>query len=203
MTEKKTTPIEAALEAALGGFLPRLPQREVGEVRVGYYSARVFEGDLPGDGEAPHMDTLEGLALVRGLAFQRKRAPGPLGAFQYEGTRHLPRPLQENPELLRTLEEFWGEPLEGLLHFPEEALPLLREIQEFLGERDSWARAWAEIRLLRLELASSPEEAENLAEELYSAVTQSIFSLTEGPLLGEGYVDPTGEKVLWWGKEGE
>lgn len=189
----------AALEAAMEGWLPHLPEREVGEVRVGYYSARIVEGDLPGDGETPHLDEVKGLALVRGLSFQRRKAPGLLGAFQYEGTRAIPRSL-EDPHLLQVLEEVWGEPLEGLLYYPEEALPLLREIEEFIGPRDSWARGWFEVRLLRLGLAE-PEAVEALAEELHSAVRGAIALLTEGPLLGEGYVDPTGEKVLWWGKD--
>lgn len=113
------------------------------------------------------------------------------GGNLYEGTKKVPRPLEDFIDLLEVL----GIP-EGILPH-EEALPLLEELFAFLETKRG--RAKIEALLLEEGWASSVREAQEVREEFRRALRAATWRAKK---VGWGFLDPTrGEKVLWWGKE--
>lgn len=183
-----------------GERLPFPARQEAGTVSTGegWYPTPIYEEEAtPGafQGEVIPLDVLAGALLLLDLEVREERAPGILGGFQYEGTRKLPLALQD-PEVLEVLEALGVG--EGLLYYPEEAFPSLKALEaRFSGPE---GRASLEAFLIGEGLAQTQEEAEGQALRFLKALSTALRSLTEGPVVGWGFVTSTGQTVAWWGQ---
>lgn len=177
-----------------GERVPFPRRREAGQITTGegWYPTPVYEEEAtpgPFQGEVIPLDVLEGALLLLDLEVREERAPGVAGGFQYEGTRNIPRPLQDE-DILGALEALGVE--EGLLYYPEEALPLM---QGLLDTKEAFA-----ARLLEAGFVQSEDEAAQSAARLAQALEAAIRTLREGPVVGWGLVSSTGQVVAWWGQ---
>ena len=112
------------------------------------------------------------------------------GGNLYEGTKKVPRPLEDFIDLLEAL----GIP-EGILP-EEEGLLLLEELLAFLETKEG--RAKVEALLLEEGWASSVKEARQVRGELERALRAATWRAKK---VGWGLLDPIrGERLLWWGK---
>lgn len=113
------------------------------------------------------------------------------GGNLYEGTKKVPRPLEDFIGLLEAL----GIP-EGILPHEEESLPLLEELLALLETKEGKAKV--EALLLEEGWASSVKEAKQVREELRKALRAATWRAKK---IGWGLLDPVrGERLLWWGK---
>lgn len=166
----------------------------VGKIRWGEgetpLEVAITEDDLlaKATGEVPQAlkeacDLLERLVL--------EEAYEDLGGNLYEGTKKVPRPLEDFIGLLEVL----GIP-EGVLPHEEESLPLLEKLLAFLETKKGKARV--EALLLEESWASSVKEAKQVREELRKALRAATWRAKKA---GWGFLDPIrGERLLWWGK---
>lgn len=188
--------VRRAVEALLlaGESVPFPRRSEAGKVTTGegWYSSPVYEEEMapgPLQGEVIPLDILEGVLLLLDLEVREERLPGMAGGFQYEGTRSIPRPLQDE-DTLRALEALGIE--EGLLYYPEEALPIL---QGLLDNKEALP-----ARLLEAGFSGDEEEAAQDAARLVRSLEATIRAFQEGPVVGWGLISSTGQVIAWWGK---